>query len=110
MLWVLSLIVAGAIGNLIDRAFYGILFAPINHYSGGWLLGQVVDMIYIDLWQGFLPSWIPLWGGTYVALWPIFNVADMSITIAILLLIFFPKRFMQGQHAHYQPATTQEKT
>ncbi len=92
--YILALIIAGAIGNLIDRLFYGIIFRNINEYEGGFFLGRVVDMIYVDIWKGFVPDWVPIIGGQYYSLWPIFNVADMSISIAIILLILFPKKFL----------------
>ncbi|MCS6790712.1 MAG: signal peptidase II [Bacteroidia bacterium] len=82
-----GLIVGGAVGNLIDRIFYGVLFASINSYEGGWFQGHVVDFIYVDLWQGVVPEWVPLWGGEYLALWPVFNVADSCITVGVLWLL-----------------------
>ena len=90
----ISMILGGAIGNLIDSVFYGIWLnnAPYNA-PYRWFHGQVVDMFYIDIWEGVLPSWIPLWGGSYTALWPIFNVADASIFIGVAIILFFQNRF-----------------
>lgn len=90
-----GLILGGAAGNLIDRIFYGVLFAPINAYEGGWFQGHVVDFVYVDIWQGIVPDWVPLWGGEYLALWPVFNIADSCISIGVvwlLLLQLRPKR------------------
>lgn len=89
------LIIAGAIGNLIDRIFYGVLFQDINQYEGGWFQGRVVDMIYIDLWKGYMPQWVPIIGGDYYALWPIFNLADTYISIALILILLFPNRWFE---------------
>jgi len=82
-----GLILGGAVGNLIDRIFYGVVFAGRNDYPGGWFQGHVVDFIYIDLWQGYVPTWVPIWGGEYMALWPIFNVADSAISVGVVWLL-----------------------
>ena len=83
----MALILGGAVGNLIDSVFYGVFLnnAPFNAPTP-WFHGQVVDMFYIDIWEGYLPKWIPLIGGDYMALWPVFNIADASIFIAICIL------------------------
>lgn len=90
----LGVIIGGAIGNLIDRIFYGVIFHPINDYPGKWFLGQVVDFLYVDLWHGRLPESIPLIGGSYIALWPIFNVADMAISISLVVILLFYRRYL----------------
>lgn len=90
----ISLILGGAVGNLIDSVFYGVWLnnAPFNAPTP-WLHGQVVDMFYIDIWEGFIPEWVPLWGGSYTALWPIFNIADASIFVGVAIILIFQKRF-----------------
>ena len=90
----ISMILGGAIGNLVDSVFYGIWLnnAPYNAPTP-WFHGQVVDMFYFDLWEGYIPDWIPLWGGSYTALWPIFNVADASIFIGVAIILIFQNRF-----------------
>jgi len=90
----ISMILGGAIGNLIDSIFYGVLLnnAPYNSPSP-WFHGQVIDMFYIDIWEGYLPDWIPLWGGSYTALWPNFNIADASIFVGVALILIFQGRF-----------------
>lgn len=90
----IALVLGGAIGNLIDSIFYGVLFdnAPFNAPTP-WFHGQVIDMFYIDLWEGYLPKWIPILGGDYMALWPVFNVADASIFVSIIFLLIFQKRY-----------------
>jgi signal peptidase II len=87
-----SLILGGAVGNIIDRLFYGVWFGSINNYEGGFLHGRVVDMFYLDIWQGVVPDWVPIWGGSYMALWPIFNWADACISTGILGIIIFQKK------------------
>jgi signal peptidase II len=80
LLWGLAAILAGAFGNVIDSVFYGVLLenAPLTAVTP-WFHGQVIDMFYFDLWEGYLPHWVPIWGGAHVSLWPIFNLADVSI-------------------------------
>lgn len=87
-----GLIIGGAIGNLIDRIFYGVIFAGRNYYAGGWFQGHVVDFIYVDIWQGIVPEWVPIWGGEYMALWPVFNIADSCISIGVVWLLLLSLR------------------
>ena len=101
----ISLIMAGAMGNIIDSVFYGRIFsasgsnkiAELFPAGGGYaslLHGKVVDMLYFPVYDGFLPSWIPFWGGEYFIFFrPIFNIADASITVGVLLIILFQKTF-----------------
>lgn len=91
----IAMILGGAIGNLIDSVFYGVWLnnAPFNATTP-WFHGQVVDMFYIDIWEGFIPEWVPLWGGSYTALWPIFNIADASIFVGVAIILLFQKRFL----------------
>lgn len=92
----ISMILGGAIGNLIDSVFYGVFLnnAPYNAVTP-WLHGQVVDMFYIDIWEGYIPEWVPLWGGSYTALWPIFNIADASIFTGVAVILVFQSRFFK---------------
>ncbi len=94
----ISLILGGAIGNLVDSVFYGVWFdnAPFDAPTR-WFHGQVIDMFYIDIWEGYLPDWIPLLGGDYMALWPVFNIADASIFVAICFIIAFQKRYFKKE-------------
>lgn len=91
--WLVALILGGAIGNIIDRMMYGMFFSSINEYEGGFLFGRVVDMFYLDIWRGYLPDWIPIFGGDYYALWPIFNLADSAIFVGVLAIFIFQGRF-----------------
>lgn len=99
LLWSVALILGGAVGNVIDSTFYGVLLdnAPYNA-STPWFHGQVVDMFYIDIWEGRVADWVPIWGGKYIALWPIFNIADASIFVGVAIILIFQKRFfVEGQ-------------
>ncbi|MFA7138312.1 MAG: lipoprotein signal peptidase [Bacteroidales bacterium] len=101
----LSIICAGALGNIIDSMFYGVLFSESTPYeiaaflpeAGGYaglMHGKVVDMFYFPFIRGFWPEWIPFVGGKYIEFFrPIFNVADSMITIGVLGLILFQRRF-----------------
>lgn len=98
-----ALIFAGAIGNIIDSAFYGIIFndsygqvAHLFPAGGGYssfLHGKVVDMLYFPMLQGRYPDWVPLWGGQeFLFFRPVFNIADSSITIGIFSIMIFYRR------------------
>jgi len=95
LIWCVGLILGGAIGNLIDSIFYGVWLdnAPYG-VATPWLHGQVIDMFYIDIWEGILPHWIPIIGGTPMSLWPIFNVADASIFVGVLIIVFNQNKFL----------------
>ena len=101
----IALIFSGAIGNIIDSLFYGMLFnhsygqvADFLPEGGGYssfLHGRVVDMFYFPFIQGTFPQWIPFWGGSHFIFFrPVFNIADSSITIGIFsILLFYRKQF-----------------
>lgn len=99
-----SLIFAGAIGNIIDSAFYGLIFSdsmegiarllPAEGGYAGFLHGRVVDMLYFPLFSGQFPAWVPVWGGEpFLFFRPVFNIADSSISIGVMLLLIFQKKF-----------------
>ncbi len=113
-----ALVYAGALGNLIDSSFYGLIFDkgmtvdPIMKeyvgYSGlaqlsskgyaSFLHGNVVDMLYFPVIKGHFPSWFPFWGGDDFEFFrPIFNIADASITTGVISILVFQKRFFK-QH------------
>jgi len=98
----IALIFAGAVGNIIDSVFYGVIFdhslgqtATIfaeNPY-GELLKGKVVDMLYFPMYNDILPEWIPIWGGErFVFFEPVFNIADTAISTGFGLLVVFNKR------------------
>ena len=101
----LSLVFAGALGNIIDSTFYGILFSDSYGHAatflpqeGGYaklLYGRVVDMFYFPLFEGKFPDWFPFVGGDYFLFFnAIFNVADSAITVGMALIILFQKHFL----------------
>lgn len=96
----ISLVFAGAIGNIIDSVFYGVIFdhsygqvATFMPEGGGydtWLHGKVVDMFYFPLIETVLPEWLPIWGGNeFVFFRPIFNLADSAICVGVFILLIF---------------------
>lgn len=99
-----SLIIAGALGNILDSVFYGVFFSesyqgtvasfvPMGQGYSGWLHGKVVDMLYFPLIDSFYPNWIPIVGGSrFVFFSPIFNVADSAISVGIFLLLIFYRK------------------
>ena len=98
----ISLIFAGAMGNIIDSVFYGVIFdTPVNGVAtlfaekpyGELFYGKVVDMLYFPIWSGDLPEWLPIWGGKPFTFFnAIFNVADTAISTAVGILIVFNKQ------------------
>ncbi|WP_221390126.1 lipoprotein signal peptidase [Dyadobacter sp. NIV53] len=98
LLWALSMILAGAVGNVIDSTFYGVLFdnAPYGSPTP-WFHGQVIDMIFVDFWEGFVPDWVPVWGGQYYST-PIFNIADSCIFVGVCSILIFQGSFHPTHH------------
>ena len=104
-----SLILAGALGNILDSAFYGLMFGPSDEFQiaqfmpeyggyAGFLQGYVVDMFYFPIYQGVLPEWIPFWGGEHFEFFSaIFNVADMAISFGVGIILAFQKVFFKHE-------------
>ena len=103
-----GLIFCGAVGNIIDSAFYGMIFsdsysqvATLFPHGGGYssfLHGKVVDMLYFPLYEGFLPQWIPIWGGDFFVFFrPVFNLDDSYITIGVFILLLFHRKFFASK-------------
>jgi len=130
----LSMIMAGAFGNIIDSVFYGVIFdnsspvraARIFPPEGGYaplLQGKVVDMFYFPIIRGNYPDWIRE-GTGFIFFRPVFNLADASITVAVAMILFNQKRFFRhlspegdressgekDEPAHDLPETEQERT
>jgi len=105
LLFSMSFILAGAIGNILDSAFYGLIFNESTPFAkavlfpeeGGYssfLHGKVVDMFYFPVIQGNWPQWIPWKGGDYFEFFrPVFNIADASISIGVFSILIFQRRF-----------------
>ena len=99
----ISLIFAGAMGNIIDSAFYGMIFsdsmfqpAVMFPEGGGYssfLHGKVVDMFYFPIIKGTWPEW--LGGNSFIFFRPVFNVADSSITIGVFIILLFQRKFFK---------------
>ena len=101
-----SLILAGAIGNILDGVFYGVLFSESYHQLASFLpegggyaplfFGRVVDMFYFPIFKGYLPEWLPFWGGDYFVFFrPVFNIADAAISVGVGIMLLFQKRVMK---------------
>lgn len=118
MITSLALILAGALGNIIDSAFYGLIFDkgtvfdPVLDRATGYdgiaqlsttgytsfLHGSVVDMFYFPLWQGRFPDWLPIWGGEYFEFFrPVFNIADAAISVGVAMMILARRRHAPEQ-------------
>lgn len=125
-----ALIYAGALGNLIDSCFYGMifdkgmLFDPVmneyQNYNGlaklsqpgyaGFLHGNVVDMLYFPVIKGHFPAWFPFWGGEDFEFFrPIFNVADASISTGVITILLFQKRFFKQRNVSLEHHTVETK-
>ncbi len=96
----LGLIIGGALGNIIDSSFYGIIFndsynnvAVLFPETGGYssfLHGKVVDMLYLPLLNSHYPQWLPIWGGDHFIFFrPVFNIADAGISVGIAIILIF---------------------
>ena len=96
----ISFIFAGAVGNIIDSAFYGVFFNEsyyqVAHFMpetggyAGYLYGKVVDMLYFPLIDGHFPEWVPFWGNDHFIFFrPVFNIADSAISLGISSIVLF---------------------
>jgi signal peptidase II len=104
-----SMILAGAVGNMIDGCFYGVIFSASTPYQvaefmpagggyTGFMQGHVVDMLKFTFYQGILPEWVPFMGGKYWEFFaPIFNVADAAITTGVFIILIFQGVFFKEE-------------
>jgi signal peptidase II len=93
LIMMVALILAGALGNIIDSTFYGIIY----NYAGIFH-GRVVDMFYFPLLTGHFPNWVPIWGGEeYIFFRPVFNLADAAISIGVIMILFKQNRYFKKQ-------------
>lgn len=105
-----SLIMAGAVGNIIDSVLYGVIFndsfyqvAEFMPKSGGYssiFHGKVVDMLYFPIIKGHYPEWFPFHAGNqFIFFRPVFNIADSAITIGVISILVFQRKFFTKQNA-----------
>lgn len=104
-----SLVLVGAIGNVIDCLFYGQIFSASSYLmvaelfpsGGGYaplLMGKVVDMFYFPIIDTVLPEWVPIWGGEeFVFFRPVFNFADSCISVAVIYMLLFQRKFFANE-------------
>ena len=118
-----ALILAGALGNILDSAFYGMIFSESPYHGGvaqlfpegggysGFLHGKVVDMMYFPMFKGIFPDWMPFWAGEpYLFFKPVFNIADMAITTGVLNILIFQRSFFSPKKQEETQATVDEPT
>jgi len=106
VIYSIALIMAGAMGNIIDSVFYGVIFdesfyqtATFLPNDGGystWLQGRVVDMLYFPIIKGQYPGWFPFWADQpFIFFRPVFNIADSAITVGVAYILIFQRSFFK---------------
>ena len=119
-IYCIAMVFAGALGNLIDSAFYGLMFndsynqvATLFPKDGGYapfLFGKVVDMFYFPMISGHFPSWFPFWGGEdFLFFRPVFNFADFSISMGVGIIILNQKKYF-AEKIEPQPALSSDSS
>ncbi|MEZ4910209.1 MAG: lipoprotein signal peptidase [Saprospiraceae bacterium] len=115
-----SMVIAGAIGNIIDSMFYGMIFSesyfhgpiatlfPPEGGYGSFLTGKVVDMLYFPLYDGPLPAWVPFIGGKPFEFFKhVFNIADASISIGVVCILLFHRSILKNNKKEQTPESLQ---
>ena len=93
LVMMVALILAGALGNIIDSTFYGVIY----NYAGVFH-GRVVDMFYFPLLSGVFPNWVPIWGGQdYIFFRPVFNLADAAISVGVIMILINQQRYFKQE-------------
>ncbi|MFA6276876.1 MAG: lipoprotein signal peptidase [Pedobacter sp.] len=88
-----ALIFAGALGNIIDSVFYGVIYKYETLFHG-----RVVDMLYFPIVKGTFPSWFPIWGNeSFEFFRPVFNLADAAISVGVIAILIFQKRYFKEE-------------
>jgi signal peptidase II len=119
-----AFILAGALGNMIDSAFYGMIFSETPKYHGmvaemfpegggyaSFLHGKVVDMFYFPMIDTVLPEWFPFWGGDRFRFFqPVFNIADAAISVGTVSLLLFHRSFFAGEDKKTETPVAEQKT
>jgi signal peptidase II len=111
-LWCMGLILGGAVGNVIDSTFFGVLLnnAPADAPTP-WFHGQVIDMLFFPIFEFVWPQWMPLVGGEYFLFFsPVFNIADSSIFIGVVIILIMQKRFFKEKAGHTETAPPLSET
>ncbi len=119
LLFSFACILAGAIGNIIDSAFYGLIFSESCYHCGiaelfpegggyaGFLHGRVVDMLYFPVLKGNYPDWLPFLGGdSFTFFSPVFNLADTAITVGVAYILLFQRSFFSTHHSAEEKTVT----
>ncbi len=103
----LSLVLGGAVGNVIDSTFYGVFLnnAPFGSPTP-WFHGQVIDMLFFPLFTIHWPEWVPYFGGNdFLFFSPVFNIADSSIFVGVFIILVMQKRFFKEETLQAEPGT-----
>ena len=114
-----ALIIAGALGNIIDSVFYGMIFSETPKFHGGvaeflpqeggyssFLHGKVVDMLYFPLIDTTVPEWFPFWAGERFEFFkPVFNIADSAISTGVISILLFHRRLFKSSHTQQAAST-----
>ena len=101
----IACILGGALGNIIDRVFYGYLL-----YDAPFFTGRVIDFIHLNLWKGYLPDAVPVIGGKYAALFPIWNIADMAIVLGVVGILVYQNKFQESLFTQSEDPDSMDET